>query len=126
MVAGVSVESNQSKKTTEQRSCFTTISCKNIDMYYYFSFSNKKMLLVIFVLIFFLVAKDVRSTEASTRLNPNKRKQRHNKNSVEDVITSIDFNLENEIEKTSGKLHDDDIEGDEEEMNDYDLDYEGD
>lgn len=118
MVAGVSVESNQSKKTTEQRSCFTTISCKNIDMYYYFSFSNKKMLLVIFVLIFFLVA--------STRLNPNKRKQRHNKNSVEDVITSIDFNLENEIEKTSGKLHDDDIEGDEEEMNDYDLDYEGD
>ncbi|XP_056848871.1 uncharacterized protein LOC130499009 [Raphanus sativus] len=72
-----------------------------------------------------VAAKDVRSTEASTRLNPNKRKQGHNKNSVEDVITSIDFNLENEIEKTSGKLHDDDIEGDEEEMNDYDLDYEG-
>ena len=30
MIAGVSMDSNQSTKTTEQRSCFTFLSCKNV------------------------------------------------------------------------------------------------
>lgn len=30
MIAGVSLDSNQSTKTTEKRSCFTVLSCKNV------------------------------------------------------------------------------------------------
>ncbi|KAJ4872579.1 hypothetical protein Rs2_45744 [Raphanus sativus] len=141
-VKGVNFLSNNDENTPLQRSCLTSLSARDKTSAEKHPMSNpnhclqrnkKRPAMTDITNIdqthFTQEAKDVRSTEAYTRHFPNKRKQRHNKNSVEDVITSIDFNLENDLEKTSsktsGKLHNDDVEGDEEEMNDYDLDYEG-
>ncbi|KAG2324717.1 hypothetical protein Bca52824_007445 [Brassica carinata] len=64
---------------------------------------------------------------------PTKRKKRQNKTKVQDVITNIDFTLENEIENNfennstteEPQLNDDHIEDDQEEMNDCDVDIEG-
>ncbi|CDY54962.1 BnaCnng27760D [Brassica napus] len=95
-VLGVSLDSNQSTKTTEQRSCFTVLSCKNV----YVS-KSKQML------------KIRGQQRQNTTHVPNKRKQRQNKISVGYDIPNID------------QLHDDHIEDDPEEMNDCDVDIEG-
>lgn len=76
----------------------------------------------------------MRSSEKKKQNVPTKRKKRQNKTKVQDVITNIDFTLENEIENNFAnnstteepQLNDDHIEDDQEELNDCDVDGEGD